>query len=83
MTKNEQALADVADIVGAVLRLPQGTVDPDLDLVAAGLDSLRMVEVLVALEQHFDIQIPERLLEASAFGSVRTIAALVEAAGRA
>jgi acyl carrier protein len=79
----EQTLHIVGRIAGSYLGLPEGVANPDLDLVAAGLDSLRMVELLVLVEQHFRIQIPESMLDASAFQSVRRIAAMVDAVGQA
>ena len=47
--------SDVATIVSRVLELPQ-TIDRDADFVAdLAVDSLRFMELVVALEERFDV----------------------------
>jgi acyl carrier protein len=56
------------------------------DLWAAGMDSLGSVNLLVHLEQAFDVQFPDELLARDVFTSIDSIAAalgpLLDAAAR-
>ena len=47
------------------------------DLFAAGLDSAAVVSVMLALEEQFGIEIPEKLLTRSAFSSVNALQQLI------
>jgi acyl carrier protein len=49
-------------------RLPE-----DSDLYAAGLTSHATVNLMLALEDHFGIEFPERMLRRAAFASIATI----------
>jgi len=52
---------------------------PDTDLYQAGMTSHASVNVMLALEDHFDIEFPDRMLKRSVFESIGSIeAALVE-----
>jgi acyl carrier protein len=53
------------------------------DLFAAGLDSAAAVDVMLALEERFGIEIPERLLTRRAFSSVAALEQLVSEAAAA
>ncbi len=51
----------------------------DSDLYEAGMTSHASVNVMLALEDHFDIEFPDRMLKRSVFESISSIeAALVE-----
>lgn len=51
----------------------------DADLYQAGMTSHASVNVMLALEDHFDIEFPDRMLKRSVFESIGAIeAALVE-----
>jgi acyl carrier protein len=53
--------------------------DPALDLVAAGLlDSLALVELMVAVEQEFQITLAPEELEIDRFRTAAALAALVQ-----
>ncbi len=47
------------------------------DLFAAGLDSLAMVNVLMAIEEEFDIEIPDRLLSRRTFSSLHLLTSAI------
>jgi acyl carrier protein len=47
----------------------------DADLYEAGMTSHASVNVMLALEDHFDIEFPDRMLKRSVFESIRAIAA--------
>jgi len=49
------------------------------DLYAAGLTSLTTVNLMLALEDHFDIEFPDRMLVRRTFGSIQSLAEAVEA----
>jgi acyl carrier protein len=54
-----------------------GTLAPDADLYQAGLSSHASVNVMLALEDHFDIEFPDRMLTPSVFESIASIEAAV------
>lgn len=60
------------------LSVDPGSVDIDADLYAAGLTSHASVNVMLALEDAFDIEFPERLLKKSTFSSIAAVVAAVD-----
>ena len=48
------------------------------DLYAAGLTSLTTVNLMLALEDHFDIEFPDRLLVRRTFESIQSLAEAIE-----
>jgi phosphopantetheine--protein transferase-like protein len=52
-----------------------GTIEADADLYQAGMTSHASVNVMLALEDAFDVEFPDRLLKRSVFESVASIAA--------
>ena len=74
----------IRDIVLQHARLPvdPSAVTPDADLYAAGLTSLTTVHLMLALEDAFEVEFPDRLLGRKTFESIRSIAeAITELAG--
>lgn len=59
------------------LAVPIANLDDNADLFAAGLDSLAIVNVLMSLEEHFDIELPDEMLQRRSFSSVATIETVV------
>ena len=53
-------------------------VDDQADLYELGLTSLASVNVMLALEDAFDIEFPEEVVKKSTFASVRNIEQVVE-----
>ena len=49
------------------------TLDDDSDLYQAGLTSHASVNIMLALEDAFDIEFPDRLLRKATFGSIAAI----------
>lgn len=49
----------------------------DQDLYAAGLTSFSAVQVMLGIEEAFDIEFPERMLNRKTFSSISAIAACV------
>lgn len=47
------------------------------DLYDAGLSSFASVQLMLALEEHFDVEFPEHLLNRKSFSSIDAIAAAV------
>lgn len=45
------------------------------DLYDAGLSSFASVQVMLALEDHFDVEFPEHLLNRKSFSSIEAISA--------
>ena len=53
-------------------------VDDQADLYELGLTSHASVDVMLALEEQFDIEFPDEVLKKSTFESVHNIAQLIE-----
>jgi len=73
----------VNEIIRTVLRehgrlaVPIEQLSAGDDLFAAGLDSTAVVSVMLALEDRFDIEIPDRLLTRRSFSSLAALEQLV------
>jgi acyl carrier protein len=59
------------------LAVPVDTLGDDADLFIAGLDSLAIVNVLMSLEETFDIELPDDRLSRKTFASIETISSVV------
>ncbi|MDK3023686.1 acyl carrier protein [Cupriavidus taiwanensis] len=72
--------ATIRSILGEVARLdvPLADLADSDDLYAAGLSSLATVHVMLALENAFDIEIPDQMLTRQLFRSVDSLATAVE-----
>lgn len=75
---------DLATQIRAILR-QHGRLEIDLDSLAddddlyqAGMTSHASVNVMLALEDHFNIEFPDHLLKRSVFDSVASITSAVE-----
>ena len=66
------------------LALPIEQLGAEDDLYRAGMTSHASVNVMLALEAHFDVEFPDRMLRRSVFESISAIqAALTELRGAA
>jgi len=50
----------------------------DADLYAAGLSSFASVQLMLAIEETFDIEFPDRMLNRRSFQSIAAISACVD-----
>lgn len=53
-------------------------IDEEVDLYQAGLTSHASVNVMLALENAFDVEFPDRMLKRGVFGSIAAIRDAVE-----
>lgn len=53
------------------------TIDPAADLFAAGLTSHASVNVMLALEDEYDIEFPDEALKKATFASIDNLATVV------
>ena len=61
---------------------PRKTLDPDTALVSSGLvDSLSLVQVLVFIEDEFQVVIPDEAATAESMNTIRKIDGLIETYG--
>jgi acyl carrier protein len=75
--EQEQAISSiVVDLVG--LRGSGGSFDNDTSLWDLGFESIDFVRLLLAIEQHFSIVVPESFATMEYFRTVRSLAAMVE-----
>jgi acyl carrier protein len=73
---SEEVFSDIRDVLGQHGRLP---VDPTTlasgdDLFEAGMSSHASVNVMLGLEDRFDIEFPDAMLTRSSFSSIGAIA---------
>lgn len=76
----------IREIIGAHARLtvPSNSLPVDADLYAAGMSSQSSVNLMLALEDGFDVEFPDRMLNRSVFSSIASIhGALSELQGKA
>ncbi len=75
-------LEDVRNLLGRTLRIEQriGGIAPDSPLLGAvpELDSMAVVQVLTALEEHFGIEVADDEIDASVFENLQALAGFVE-----
>ncbi len=50
---------------------------PDTNLWDAGMDSARSVRIMIAVEDEFDVEMPDELLTRETFSSIRALAEAV------
>ena len=68
----------------ARLRVPVDQLADDADLYEAGLTSLSTVNLMLALEEHFDIEFTDKMLGRKTFSSIASLAdAITELRGPA
>jgi len=72
--------AGVREVLGARGKLPVGidTVGAQDSLYDAGMTSHATVKVMLGLENRFDVEFPDELLQRSVFDQVATIADAIE-----
>ena len=63
----------------ARLSVDAGTLAETADLYAAGLSSFSTVQLMLALEEHFDVEFPDRLLNRRSFESIASISNVIDA----
>jgi acyl carrier protein len=70
----------IRQVIAESARLPVDVDDvtPTADLYAAGMTSHASVNLMLALEDAFDVEFPDRMLRRSVFGSVSSIRAALE-----
>lgn len=76
----QQTIEAVRQIVieNARLAVDGSGPEPAADLYEAGMTSHASVNVMLAVEDRFDLEFPDRMLKRSVFESVASIAAAVE-----
>ncbi|KJK25232.1 acyl carrier protein [Burkholderiaceae bacterium 16] len=72
--------ATIRHILGDVARLtvPADQLDDGTDLYEVGLSSLATVHVMLAIENAFDIEIPDQMLTRQLFRSIDSLATAVQ-----
>jgi acyl carrier protein len=70
---------EIRALVAQHARLPVdvATLSDDSDLYEAGLTSLSTVNLMLALEEHFDVEFLDRMLGRKTFGSIRSLDAAI------
>jgi acyl carrier protein len=84
---SDDLIQRVLNVIAASKRIPRETVTIDAELQALGIDSMDAVEILFALENEFDINIPDdevrqvRTVRQMCEGVAKLVAAKSAAAG--
>ena len=60
------------------LAVDASTLQDESDLYQAGLTSHASVNVMLALESHFDVEFPDRMLRRNVFESISAISAALD-----
>jgi acyl carrier protein len=70
----------IREIVAKHARLSTdvSTLTNESDLYAAGLTSLTTVNLMLALEDHFDIEFPDKMLGRKTFESIQSLSEAIE-----
>lgn len=70
----------LTDVLRPFLRgvSPEQTVDPETPLITLGLDSLKAIDLLFSVEEHFNIQFPDHMLNGETFATQRALSTAVE-----
>jgi acyl carrier protein len=63
------------------LSVDVATLADDADLYAAGMTSHASVNVMIALEDNFDVEFPDSMLNRGVFESIASIAAALQEVG--
>jgi acyl carrier protein len=77
---SEEVKAQIRQVLSDHARLPVAVdqLDDHADLFGAGMSSHASVNVMLALEDRFDIEFPDQMLTRSVFESVAGITAAIE-----
>ncbi len=60
MKTAEMTLDEILELAAAHFQVDRATLSPDADFFAAlGIDSLKALELLTRLENHFDVELPD------------------------
>ena len=70
------ALREIFAKQGRMAQALEGLSD-DADLFAAGLDSLAIVNVMLAVEDRFEVEIPDEYLNRATFSSIAALATVL------
>jgi acyl carrier protein len=76
-TNMKQKIRDILGKHGS-LPVPVETLADDADLYAAGLSSFASVQVMLGIEEAFDIEFPDNLLNRKSFASIAAIEKTVD-----
>ncbi len=78
-TLNSEDVARVREVLEKFGKLPVSaqTIDSAADLYDSGLTSHASVNVMIALEDEFDVEFPDTMLQKSTFGSIDAIATAI------
>ena len=70
----------IREIIARTVELPGGIdgVTDTADLYEAGMTSFGSVQLMLALEEQFDIEFPERMLNRKLFSSIANIKAALD-----
>lgn len=71
-----QALREIFANQGRLASVIDSLTD-DADLFAAGLDSLVIVNVMLAVEDRFEVEIPDECLNRATFASISALSAVL------
>jgi acyl carrier protein len=76
MSATQSILEQVIEELARACAIPAAAIEPNATLVEHGLDSARAMKLMLALEERFDIQIPDEAVPR--LRTVRDVAEFVE-----
>lgn len=75
-SEDSARVRDVLEKFGK-LPVPASEIDASADLYDSGLTSHASVNVMIALEDEFDVEFPDTMLQKSTFGSIDAISSAI------
>jgi acyl carrier protein len=77
---SEEIRSEIREVLVAYAKLTVdiSTLSDDADLFAAGMTSFASVNAMLGLEERFDVEFPDSMLNRSAFASIDAIASALE-----
>ena len=73
-----ETLETIAEFIADVCAVNRATVKPESKLLAFGLDSIRLLDLIMAVEERYGLQLSESDPELATIETVRDLADLVE-----
>lgn len=71
--ENNEIMNEVMNIVKSILQNEELSVRPDENLFELGLNSMKVVELIVHLEEAFEVMIPDQYLDGNNFYTIQEI----------
>lgn len=81
MSSTEKIMEKIVEIINSIIEKENITIEQaDADLAALGMDSLKFISIVVAMEEAFQIEIPDEKLLVTEMGTLNEMIDVVSTA---